>query len=131
MKVFTTPAIVEDSSWVLLAYIGTTAAAAAVQSSFSSIALDVYDKENSANAVVSGSSLTIAAVISNTLLYDRGWTTKFATSDALGYNFSYVTPASYLPTGGRVFRFQVGFDFGGGVKTYGIWDVPTLDLMGR
>lgn len=135
MKIYRCPAVVEDSSLVLLAYLGTTVSppAAAVQADFAggSIKLDVYDREDAANAVVSNLGLTVASVIFDTLKTDRGWTANFATADATGYNFAYVLPSLYLPTGGKLFAAQVIFDFGNNLKTAAIWDVPTLGLLGR
>lgn len=116
-----TQAVFEDSGCYLLARIVGNAAANIVQADISSINLAVTREGGDAD--VTGTAVTVATVIFNTLQTDARWTV-----DATGYNFRYEVPAATLAVGGRKYRFEFKFTPASGPVFHVVFKVPTLDL---
>lgn len=90
----------EDGGAYLMRRVTGNAGANIVQADISSIAYRVTDLED-ASEVDSG-SLTVSAVIFDTLQTDSRWT-----KDTTGYNFGWQTLATQRPTGGKVNQIEV------------------------
>lgn len=128
MKIYRISPVMEESSPVLLARVYTTDAVVATPGSFNTLKLSVYGLSDLRNAVAAEIDLTpISGYVYSSLQTDRDWTLNF---DSLGYNFAYVVPAAYLPTGGETYQFQFTGDAGSGYKTRFAFNVPTLDVFG-
>lgn len=128
MQPFITQTVFEDSSLILFGRGKSPGGSYFQQSDFSSIKLKVFDSEDPSAPILSEITLTISAVIFNSLqTADSRWT-----ADSTGYNFRYIVPASHLPAGGKRYRFE--FKFTPQDTTYdpfyAVFEVPTLGLYG-
>lgn len=82
------------------------------QADLSAISLSVYDitSEGSPTLVTGPGTLTIASVISNSLVT----TAALWKADTYGYNFAYVLPPASFPAGGRIYQAEFKFTTTGG-----------------
>lgn len=92
----------EDSGPILMARIVGSDGAAILRAGITSITYTVYDiSQLSPTNIATGSPLTVANVIYDTLQTEDIWT-----ADSTGYNFEYAVDADELPTGGGIYRFE-------------------------
>ncbi len=124
MKPYRTKPQYEDSPAVLMARVLTIAATNAVRADVSSIALKVFDVTDG-TAPIATAVPVVASTIFDTLQTDARWTT-----DATGYNFRYVTLASHLPAGNRVYRFEFILTMADATTIPVVFEVPTVPLLG-
>lgn len=124
MKPFRTEAIFEDSGLYLAGRAEDALTGdALLQSDLTSITLKVYEISDPDTEIAS-ETLTIANVIFDTLQTD-GWTI-----DSTGYNFRYQVPATSLPLGGAMYRFEFAFVRNPSTLPpfHAVFEVPTLGL---
>lgn len=115
---------VEDGSMVVMARIiakdatGTTVTGGKCvkQADLSTITYGVRDNTGGSFTVAAGTSLTISAVIFDTLQTPAFWT-----ADSVGYNFLWVIPASAFATGGSEYQAEFKFTVSGGEV---FWFIP-------
>lgn len=119
-----TSEIWEDSGPVLMARIFNHAGTLVTQASVSAIAYKVFDLSAPATATATG-TLTVSSVIFDTLQAGVIWT-----SDSVGYNFRWATPASLFPTGGRTYRVEIVLDMASGEDIPIPFELPTRELLG-
>jgi hypothetical protein len=91
--------IYEDGTPTLLARVYGTAGTPITQATCSSIAYSITD--TTTNTVADSGSLTISAVIYDTLQTDAIWT-----KDATGYNFKWTPSATYLSAPGVTYAVE-------------------------
>lgn len=77
-----------------------------VQADVSTITYSVFDLDGDNAAVLSAQSLTISAVVYNTLQDTAGYVW---TADTLGYNYKHTLPITAFPTGGRTYQYEAKF----------------------
>ena len=77
-----------------------------VQANVSTITYSVFDMDNDNAAILSAQSLTVSAVIFDTLQDTAGYVW---TADSLGYNFKHTLPITAFPTGGHTYRYEAKF----------------------
>lgn len=82
-------AVWEDASLVCMARIVGAAGAAITQATVSSITCKVFDRDTSTATPDYSATLTIASVVSDTLLTTAPWT-----KDQTGRNFTHTVPAT-------------------------------------
>jgi hypothetical protein len=75
---------------------------ALVQADITSISVSIYDTAD--GSLVATHSLTVSAVIFNTLQNDARWT-----PDNTGYNFLWICSPADLPGGNKTYRVQFTF----------------------
>ena len=95
----------EDSDCVCMARVVGIDADEITQADVSSITLKVFDEDAAdPDAAVSTASLTVSAVVFNTLQTDARWQV-----DTTGYNFRYTIPAAALATGDHTYTVEFVF----------------------
>lgn len=92
------------------------------QNDVSSIAYSVFDSEDTSTAIGTG-TLLASAVIFNQLQTDNRWP-----EDETGYNFRWDIPATLLPAGDKVYRFEVKVTPNAAQAFHLVWNVSTEDL---
>ena len=121
-NIFRTPKIVPGDSIPLLCRVLDTSGNVAVQGTFSSIVLDIYDVDDPDNLVVPQVTLSIPAVVFDTLQTDARWRT-----DQTGYNFAYATLAAHTPRAETEYRFVFTATQTDGRTLKWVFEVPTYD----
>lgn len=114
----------EDTGLVCMARLVTDANVNVVQADISSIAYSVFDLVTRTADVISGTSLTVSAVIFDTLQTDARWST-----DSTGYNFRWTVPATAFPTGGRSYRVEFKFTPASGQVFFVSYEVDVSEIM--
>ena len=95
----------EDSDCVCMARVVGIDADEITQADVSSIALKVFDEDAAdPDTAVSEASLTVSAVVFDTLQTDARWQV-----DTTGYNFRYTIPAAALATGDHTYTVEFVF----------------------
>lgn len=123
-RVIDLPDQFEDSSVLLMArLLAADDGAALQQADLSSIALSVYDECDPSTAIATA-TLTISAVVFNTLQTDARWTL-----DSTGYNFAYWTATTHMPHGNRTYRFEIKYTHAGGQVGHQVWRCKTIPLL--
>lgn len=100
----------EDSPITLRAHIKGLNGADITQASLSSIAYQVFEyasesecvDDSDGTEVGTSASLTVSAVVTDTLQTGNGWT-----ADSEGYNFAFTLPKARLENGGKWYRVEV------------------------
>jgi len=95
---------------------------AIIQSSVSSIAGKVFDKDDASDT---GTALTVAVATSifNTLQTDDRWT-----EDVTGYNFRFTVPGSAIPDGGKAYLVEFVFTMADESTEAAVFEVVAKDL---
>lgn len=103
-----TGVVAEDSDLWLLGRVALQGVTTDLISDIETITWAAYDVEGDGTAFTSG-SLTVATVVSNTLLTGAMWTT-----DSIGYNFTHAIPNTVFTAGGKRYRFEHKFTWSAG-----------------
>jgi hypothetical protein len=113
----------EDSGGSLMARVLAPDATVITSSKITGITYSVYDTAAASTSIVNASTLTVSAVVFDTLQTDARWD-----RDATGYNFRYDVNSSELPNGKKKYRFEFKFDPVSGADFHVAWEVTTVDL---
>lgn len=92
------------------------------QADLTAITCKVFDKTDATN--VATPSITVSAVIFDTLQTDDRWTV-----DVTGYNFRHEQLASVFSGGGRIYRIEYKFDPGSGEDFFVIFEGTTIPVF--
>ena len=124
----------EDSGVSLMDRIQGNGGTNITQASLTGIAFSVYSFTDAANAddasagtLVTSGTLTISAVVFDTLQTAAPWD---STVDSTGYNFRYDALAAQRATGGLWHRYEIVFTPATGQPFVVVWIVETLPLAG-
>lgn len=103
------------------------------QAAITSISYSVYEytskdaatQGSGGTLIVGPSSLTVSAVVFDTLQTAAPWD---STADSTGYNFRYNSVAADRPTGDRWHRYEIAFVPASGANFKVVWVVHTLPI---
>ena len=112
----------EDSGCSLMARILGTDGDEIVQADISTITYAVHEKV-AGTEIIASTSLTISAVVFDTLQTDDRWHT-----DATGYNFRMDAPVTAFPTGGTTYMVEVKFTPASGAVFHVVFEVAAQAL---
>lgn len=110
----------EDQGATLMARVVGNDAAAITQATISTITYTVIDRRDPSTKIVDASSLTVSAVVFDTLQTDDRWST-----DETGYNFRHTVPASVLSGGEKRYRIEYKFTPSSGEVFFCVFEITT------
>ena len=99
--------IYEDTGAILAARVTNLAGVNITQASLA--AINYLVKDTTTGTTIANGTLSIGAVVFDTLQTDSFWTTH-QDGDSTGYNFRYDSPKTWYPTGGRSYQIDIVFD---------------------
>ncbi|MAT39201.1 MAG: hypothetical protein CL946_06325 [Ectothiorhodospiraceae bacterium] len=98
------------------------------QADISTITYTVYDIDDTTEAIVDETSLTVADVIFDALqVSDTRWNNS---GDSTGYNFAAVLPGSAIPDDDVTYQIEVEFTPSSGEAFVRLWQVETVTRYG-
>lgn len=115
--------VFEDGGASLMARVVGNNGASITQAGISTITYAVYDL-HAGTEIVASTSLTVSAVVFDTLQTDARWT-----EDTTGYNFRHDIAANVFTTGDLTYRVEYKFTPSSGAVWMVLFEVSTIGIM--